>query len=314
MSQKPIPDPATRLDLTKKLITGAKIPKAPPAGFNPIEATPEELGSHGFPPKPDAKTDPLRNARWTKHLSKPVTFVAPTFKIIQKDQDPTGKTLTKVANTATSSNWSGVVLTAPSPAKQYTAIEGEWIVPNAYPANVNVNGTSNVSVWAGIDGWGNGEVLQAGTDSYVTAASGKITSQGVYPWFEWFPAYEIEFSNFPVKAGDTIWAYIDAETGTEGYAFLYNEGARTYTSATFNAPGTTKLIGASAEWIVEDPDSGGVETLFPDFGSTVFFDTWAFSGAWQNLSNGTVVTLVESGNTLDEVIDETANSFIVVYE
>jgi len=312
MSQKPLPEPSTRLDLTKKLIAGAQIPKAPPKGFNPIEATPEELKSHGLPPKPDAKTDPERHARWSKHLSKPLTFVAPTFKIIEKERNPTAKTQTKTTNSATSSNWSGVVVADPSPAKQYTAIEGEWIVPNAYPSAGN--GNYDVSQWIGIDGWGNGEVVQTGTDSYVSESGGKITSQGVYPWFEWFPAYAVAFSNFSVRGGDTIWGYIDVESTTSAYAFLYNVGARTYASVTFTAPKGTTFIGATAEWITENPDVNNVETLFPDFGSTAFFDTYAYSGAWQNLSNGGItITLVESGNTLDEVIDETSTSFVVVY-
>jgi hypothetical protein len=314
MSQKPIPDPATRLDLTKKVIAGAKIPQAAPAGFDPLKATPEELKSYGLPPKPDAKTDPQRYARWSKHLSKTLTFIAPTFKIIEKDRDPRAKNQAEVASNATSSNWSGVVLTDPTPAKQYTAIEGEWIIPNAYPNSSNTNGIYEVSVWVGIDGWGNGEVVQTGTDSYVTDSGGKITSQGAFPWYEWYPAYAIEINNFAVHPGDTIWGYIDVESATEAYAFLYNIGAGTYTSTTFPAPKGTSLIGGSAEWIVENPDINNVETLFPDFGSTVFFDTYAYSGAWQNLSNGgTIITLDEGGNTLAEVIDETATSFIDIY-
>jgi hypothetical protein len=299
--------------LTKKVIAGAKIPKAPPTGFNPLEATPEELKSYGLPPKPDAQTDPERYARWSKHLSKPLTFVAPAFKIIERDRTPSAKIQTKVANNATSSNWSGVVLTDPSPAK-YSAIEGEWIIPNVYPNYTNTNGTYNVSVWVGIDGWGSPDVLQTGTDSYVTDSGGKITSQGAYPWYEWYPAYAFEYINFPVHPGDTIWGYVDAETTTEATTFLLNEGTGAYTSATFPAPGTTTLQGNSAEWIVEDPDVGGVESPFPNFGSTVFIDTWAYSGAWQNLSNGsTIITLVENGSTLDEVIDETSTSFVVLY-
>jgi hypothetical protein len=313
MSQKPLPEPSTRLDLTKKVIASAKIPKAPPKGFNPLEATPDELKSYGLPPKPDVKTDPDRHGRWSKHLSKPLTLVAPTFKIIEKERNPTAKTQTKATNAATSSNWSGVVIADPSPAKQYTAIEGTWIVPDAYPSATN--GDYDVSVWVGIDGWGNGEVVQTGTDSYVSESGGKITSQGVYAWFEWFPAYAIAFTNFVVHPGDTIWGYIDVESTTEAYAFLYNENARTYVSTTFSAPSKTNFIGATAEWIVENPDVNNVETLFPDFGSTVFYNTYAYSGAWQNLSNGGItITLVEGGNALDEVIDETPTSFIVVFE
>jgi Peptidase A4 family len=313
MSQKPIPDPATRLDLTKQLLAAAQIPKAPPVGFNAIEATSDELKSYGLPPKPDAKANPERYLKWSKHLSKPLTFVAPTFKIIENDRTPSAKDLTKVANGATSGNWSGYANLDPSPNK-YSAIEGEWIIPNPYPNSSHANGTYYVSLWVGLDGIdGSGDVLQAGTDAYVTVSGGTTTSQSAFAWYEWYPAYPIIFSNFPVHPGDTIWGYIDAESTTEGFAYLFNEGAGTYTSVTFPAPSGTSLQGNSAEWIVEDP--GIPETPFPNFGSTAFFDTYAYSGTWQNLSNGgTPITLIEGGVTLAKSIDETPTSFIVSYE
>jgi hypothetical protein len=312
MTQKPILDHATRLDLTKKLIAGAKIPKAPPAGFNPLEATKEELKSYGLPPKPDATVDPERYKRWSKHLSQPLTFVPPVLKIIENERIPEAKNPTKVTNGVTSGNWSGYANLDPSPSK-YSAIEGEWIVPNAYPNSSRTNGTYYVSQWVGIDGIGGSpDVFQAGTDGWVTVAGGKVSAQGVYAWYEWYPAYPIELG-LAVHPGDTIFGYIDAESTTEGYAYLLNEGAGTYTSVTFSAPKGTKLQGNSAEWIVENP--GSPETLFPNFGSAAFFNTYAYCGTWQNLSNGgTPITLIEGSATLAQPIDETPTSFVVLYE
>jgi Peptidase A4 family len=220
--------------------------------------------------------------------------------------------MVKVANGATSGNWSGYVNIDPSPAK-YSAIEGEWIVPNPYPNSTDVNGEYWVSLWVGIDGDGTGDVLQAGTDSYCTVSGGNTTSQLAFPWYEWFPAYPLEISNFTVHPGDTIWGYVYAESTTVGYTYLMNVNAGTYTSITFPAPSGTSLQGNSAEWILENP--GLPEALFPKFGSSAFFDCYAYCGTWQNLSNGGIpITLVEKGVTLAEPIDETPTSFIVVYE
>jgi hypothetical protein len=297
--QKPIHDPATRLDLTKKLIEATRIPKVPPAGFNPLEATSDELKLYGLPPKPDATADPERYAKWSKHLSKPLTFVAPTFKIIENDRSPLAKNLVKVANSATSNCWCGYVNTDPSPDK-YSAIEGEWIVPNTYPNSTKANGGYSVSNWVGIDGYSTSDVLQAGTNSSCTVSGGNITSQSALPWFEWYPAYPIEFSNFAVHPGDTIWGYIDAESTTEGYTYLMNVGAGTYTSITFPAPSGTSLQGSSAEWILADCSGS-------NFGSSAFFNCYAYCGTWQNLSNGIPITCPAC-----ELIDETPTSFIVV--
>jgi len=310
MSQKPLPSPATRLELTKKFLANTSIPEAPPAGFDALKASSDELKKYGLPPKPDATANPQRYAKWSKYLSKPLTFVAPTLKIIENDRNPLAQQLVKVKNTATSSNWSGIVLTNPTPDK-YTAIEGEWIVPNAYPNSTDANGTYWVATWIGIDGDGTSDVLQAGTDSYVVVSNGQIVSQSALAWYEWFPSYPVTL-NFAVHPGDTIWGFVEAESATTGYAFLENVGAGTYTSVTFNAPSGVSLQGNSAEWIVEDP--GNPEVLFPNFGSTAFFDTWAYCGQWQNLSNGGIaINLVEGGDTLSEPIDETSTSFIDVY-
>jgi len=311
MSQKPLPDPATRLDLAKKLIASAKIPKAPPAGFIPSKATDDELKLHGLPPKPDAKTDPKRYAKWSKHLSNPVTFVAPTFKIVEKDRNPLAKNPGTIPKGATSGNWSGYVITDPSPNK-YSIVEGEWIVPDPYPNCTNADGTYWAALWVGIDGWSNGEVFQSGVDVNVTVSGGNITGRSTLPWYEWYPAYPAVISNFPVSPGDTIWGYVDATSTTLGYAYLYNVNARAYTSVSFSPPSGTALQGTSAEWILEDP--GMPEVMFPNFGSTAFFDCYAYCGVWQTLSNGGIpINLVENGATLAEPIDECTTSFIDIY-
>jgi hypothetical protein len=74
----------------------------------------------------------------------------------------------------------------------------------------------------------------------------------------------------------------------------------------------TDLLTYRSLW--EDP--GLLETPFPNFGSTHFYNTYAYSGTLQNLSNcGTTIILVDSkSNPVDQVVDETPTSFMVVYE
>jgi hypothetical protein len=316
MSQKPlpVPDPATRLDSSQKLLDGARIPKAPPKGFNPLEGTNDELKSYGLPPKPDETAHPQRYAKWAKNLSKSLTFVSPTFKIIQDKRVPLSDSTEKVKDDATSGNWSGFVATDLNSGSKYSVVEAEWIIPNAWPNSSGADGVYLVANWVGIDGWGSGDVLQTGTLSECVVSGGKITTQTAYPWFEWYPAYSIAFTNLTVHPGDTIWGYIYAESSTVGYAFLMNVGAGTYTSVTFDAPIGTSLQGNSAEWIVEDPSTGPSEYMFPNFGSTFFFDCYAFSGSLsENLTNGFPVSLVQGSNTLSTPTEESPTSFLATY-
>ncbi|KAH9203260.1 concanavalin A-like lectin/glucanase domain-containing protein [Leptodontidium sp. 2 PMI_412] len=316
MSQKPLPspDPAKRRHLSETLLKGARIPKAPPKDFSPLEGTKHELKSYGLPLKPDEKAHPGRYARWAKNLSKPLTFVSPTFKIIEDKRITLPHQKGKVKDDITSGNWSGFVTTNLDSGDQFNLVEGEWIAPNAYPNSSGADGDYLVSNWIGIDGWNSGDVLQAGTTSQCIVSGGVITSQSATPWFEWYPAFSMAFSNFTVLPGDTIWGYIYAESSTVGFAFLMNVGAGTYTSITFDAPAGTSLQGNSAEWIVEDPSNGTSEYQFPDYGSTFFFDCYAFSGSlFENLTSGFPVTLDQGGGSLSTPTQEGTDAFRVTY-
>ncbi len=41
----------------------------PPAGFNPVTATPEQRAQYGFPPAPDPAADPNGYAVWQKAMT-----------------------------------------------------------------------------------------------------------------------------------------------------------------------------------------------------------------------------------------------------
>ena len=47
-------------------IGGATTIEAPPAGFDPISASDEDLAYHGFPPRPNQNTEPKAFATWAK--------------------------------------------------------------------------------------------------------------------------------------------------------------------------------------------------------------------------------------------------------
>jgi hypothetical protein len=107
--------------------------------------------------------------------------------------------------------------------------------------------------WIGIDGDGSGDVFQAGLQSEVYQ-SGTTVTKVLYPWWEWFPAYETQITNFPVSFGDMmimILCSASAAGSTTGTVYWTNATNGASTNLTLTAPSGTKLVGNCAEWIVE---------------------------------------------------------------
>lgn len=299
-------DRATRVALAQKAIESIRVSPAPPVGFKPLEATPEELKLYGIPTKPDETAEPERYKEWSKHVSGTHTFVSPEFTIIERNTNGPVQNASAPKNSAsTSTNWSGVVNTTP-PSGTWTSVAGYWNVPNAAWV-ASAGGTQWVAVWVGLDGWGNSDVLQAGTDTYVSQGS----SATVWPWYEWYPQAPIGFNNLNANVGDQMYCEVTATSSTGGSLYFKNITSGVYTAFTFSPPAGTTCSGITAEWIVEDP---GIPTVpFPNYGSVNFTGTYAYSGSTWYTPGGTSLTLVQNGVTLSQPSNVTNNSFTVSY-
>lgn len=270
---------------------GVRLFQQPPPTFNPITADPRELLVYGFPARPDARTHPHLRAQWERRVTRRYTRVEPEFvrnvgKVHGPVQRPAG-----IAN-ATSTNWSGSVVFA-SAGTMCSWIEGEWTVPD--PTDPNGGKSSYYSsAWVGIDGDGSPDVLQAGTESSLVNGS-----SSVYAWWEWYPDYEVAISNFPVRAGDTIYCLICATSATTAGIYLTNDNTDQHVSFSVTAPNGTALVGNCAEWIVETPSVGGNPTTLPDYGVVYFDDALAGERNGGSLDGfgGTPITLVNSAST-----------------
>jgi hypothetical protein len=251
----------------------------PPATFKPVVASEEELRQYGFPPKPDRLKTPEAYNAWEKAVSTPQTrlqsphlvqtpiFNGPTQ--IQPSSEskrpasefnatPTNSVLTN------SYNWSGYAAydNATKPfATSY--IYAYWIVPVAQHAFGHglPTGWDYSSQWVGIDGLGSPDVLQAGTEADAYALGS--TKEPFYAaWIEWYPSSESRISNFSVAPGNEMFVEVWNTGQTVGNAYLLNLTTQQSVSFTFDAPSGTKLVGNSAEWVVERPGiSGGLAPL-----------------------------------------------------
>lgn len=277
----------------------------PPADFNPMTASARLLLRHGFPTPPDAKTAPELRKLWDKAFSRPRTWITPEFREVKGKTHgpalrPGGRArarvsaLRKIAN-ATSSNWSGSVAFPPTNRK-FGWIEGQWTVPNPHTPTI---GSYYASEWVGIDGWGSGDVLQAGTETEIVDI-GIFSATQVYAWWEWFPAGEVAITNLHVSPGDVMYCLICVNSTTTATVYISNQSSLVTTSFSITAPKGTSLVGNSAEWIVERPTVNGSLASLTDY-KVVYFDEGisGLSGApfgIVTLGSGATVTMTGNNN------------------
>lgn len=139
-----------------------------------------------------------------------------------------------------SSNWSGYARAGYK--GEFKRISAEWNVPFVLPSSKS----SYSSVWIGIDGFENSNLIQTGTGhDWVNGKS------SYYAWWEILPDVETVIP-FPVSPGDRIRATIYRINRTRWCITLHNLTQ----SWTFRTVQQYTGQQSSAEWIVEAPSVG----------------------------------------------------------
>lgn len=193
-----------RVKLTEELLQGIRVPEPPPKNFCPLEASDPLLKKHGLPRRPNKDLYPQLYASWERLMSRPLTLIQPEFEII---------TVARTAETTkTSKTWSGAVNRDLESGDKFNYIQASWMVPKPFPPNSSWNGTSwtetskhDCGIWVGIGGYhSTHNIIQAGTGEYVSVDKDGNITQGFHVWFEWFPAGQVAFANFPVCAGELV--------------------------------------------------------------------------------------------------------------
>ena len=239
---------------------------APPEAFNALQADDATLAKHGLPIRPVGHPERLK--QWEQSMARPMHFIEPTFKRMDKNRHvPRQRRVTDA--TESSDNWSGVVAFAPA-GSSFESVAGQWNVPQPNPSSPD--GTSYSSFWIGIDGDGSSDVFQAGVECEAST-SGRT----IYPWWEWFPENEVQISNFPVSAGHVLHCVLNVISNTSGSVFLHNLNTGVATAFQITAPSGTALTGNSAEWIGERPSIDNKITNLADFGEVDFSNVSAFT-------------------------------------
>jgi Peptidase A4 family len=258
---------------------------APPRGFDPLAAAPGELEKYGFPSLPENARHRARYRRVLEHLKNKLHYVPPTFRV-NKEKVHGPRRKLETAGTETSTNWSGAVVYAPA-GQAFSWVQGDWVVPNVDAPTENQ--WYYCASWIGIDGDGSADVFQAGVECEVYRSGSSIT-RSFYPWWEWYPSPEVQITNLPMDPGDMVTMLLCSSQGagsTKGTVFFANRTTGASTSLVLTAPGTTKLIGNCAEWIVEAPTVGGAQSALADYGEVFFSVCEAETTKGTTVSSGT---------------------------
>jgi len=299
-------------------LPGATTVEAPPAGFDPIAASDQDLAYHGFPPRPNQNTEPKAYATWVKAMKASKVRVAPNLQQTSVFHGPVkpGKIAnptavesnpllaTQASNTNYSSNWSGYVdfsgATSYGSSSFYYLVN-HYVVPVAEQAfGACTGGWDWGSAWNGIDGWGSPDVLQAGIE-FDAYCSGSTRSAYYSAWYEWYPYGEVRISGLPIAPGDDLFVEVWHTSSTQGYAYMVNYNTNQSVEVGFTAYPGYPLVGNSAEWVVERPTVGGSLATLSNYIMDPFWDAYAYTEAYAfyDIDEATPVDMLDnSGNVI----------------
>jgi hypothetical protein len=150
-----------------------------------------------------------------------------------------------------SSNWSGYAITG----GPFTSVTGSWVVP----AVAKTKRATYSSSWAGIDGFNNSNLIQAGTEQDYYSGAAHYNA-----WWEILPAAETRIS-LNVVPGDHMTVTITRASGGAWTIRVSDARSGSFTTTrSYSGPGT------SAEWIQEAPSVGGRIATLAKYGEATF--------------------------------------------
>jgi Peptidase A4 family len=289
-------------------IPGVRSFSEPPAGFNAVAASDEELATYGFPPRPDKQNAPAAYSMWAKamaaskirwngELKRTGWYSQPA----QRVHPSTAAAVSAIAAGPTAAetyNWSGFVntnnLTKYNANNSFYMVFSQFNVPTVSQAVNNCDGGWDMEVsWNGIDGdRDQGALLQGGSLSGAFC-SGSVQLNEYYAWVEWWPAYPI-LTEFAVNPGDDMYVETWATSPTQGYVFISDMTLSLHASYSLTPNGGPGLIGNTAEYIVERPCCNGSN---PKPLANYVLDFWANSYAYTFAGHAKGVTPYYPGST-----------------
>jgi hypothetical protein len=170
-------------------------------------------------------------------------------------------------NASYSSNWSGYAETGSG----LTSAAATWTVPS-----VSATSSSTYSsAWVGVDGDGNSDLIQTGTESDYVNGHAEYSA-----WWEILPSYSTTISGLTISPGDSVTASVAKSSGSSWKISLKDNT----TGKTFSTTKTYHGPGESAEYVQEAPTVNGSQA------SVAHFSTFGFSNLTANGGNPGLVS------------------------
>jgi peptidase A4-like protein len=185
---------------------------------------------------------------------------------------PAGMRATSVAQPWDSRNWSGYAI----PSGNFTSVSGSWTVPTVNPPN-RLRARQFSSTWVGIDGYSDGDLIQAGTEQDWLGGAASYEA-----WWEILPADETRLT-LAIHPGDVM--DVTITQGSPDWTITVAD-ASTGQSDSVQKPYSGPQ--SSAEWIQEAPTVGNHIAALANDG-TVDFTNLTVNGTNPDL------TIAESG-------------------
>ncbi|KAJ7448984.1 putative aspergillopepsin-2 precursor [Mycena latifolia] len=201
------------------------------------------------------------------------------------------------AATVTSSNWCGAALTGTG----FTSVTGTWTIPTiSLRSGQSSSSDPAISQWVGIDGFSDSALIQGGTLSELVGGR-----QENVAWTEMLPAASRDTS-LAVNTGDRITTTVTMTSTTSGSVTI--ENVTRGTSIVGTVSGGTRLSATSAEWILEDFESGSSLVSFAGFPASTFTGSAVRSGTTVSPSGATLIDLVQNSELCSATLSGTTVS------
>ena len=197
-------------------------------------------------------------------------------------------------------SWSGYTVSRSQAGFPITSVTGTWTVPST-------SGSGDSSAWVGVDGLGNGFLLQAGTEQHpgTTVA-----------WWQILPQESTQNNVFNVNVGDTMYASItkecDSASSWEVTIIDQTDNQTFSTAVAYSGPEST------AEWVMEAPQSenigGQSQDQLVDY-SQFSFDHATVNGSSPHFTDNDSMTMVQGGKIVSTPSgpDTAGDGFSMVY-
>ncbi len=253
-----------------------------PSGFDPLEATNDELEANGLPPRP---SDPppswwvdmvtAKDIRtFDSGVSMGATTVAQTNVGTAGSMASSGVTpqSAPAGQVRISRNWSGYGEAKALSGHSYNYASANWYVPavSQYAAD---NGQSWLSTWVGLGGVNGDQLIQEGS-------SGVVDDNGNPFYFCWWETPGLPgasgamqgFTDLTCNPGDHVTAVTSTYYGdyAQHFAIMAVTNNDTSTTRTQVVNVSSVVVGRTAEYINERVYSDGVFRNLPQFNGFAF--------------------------------------------